>query len=178
MVQHLFEMARKEWGWDLTRLDNEIEELNELMKGQDTAEIARKRFMRDGPLKESARIAGEIDASQTKLSTRQRDLAIISKMLDGLPQARVAKSSRLVKLASELERVYSRSIDQLRNDLKSSVETLASQAFRKLTPQTQYSGLRINGNYGLTNADRTCPSHRAQPVRLHIRQERQGGLLQ
>jgi hypothetical protein len=27
---------------------------------------------------------------------------------------------------------------------------LASQAFRKLTTQSQYSGLRINGNYGLT----------------------------
>jgi DNA sulfur modification protein DndD len=138
---------------ELTRLDNQIEELNELIKGQDTAEIARKRFMRDGLIKEAARIAGEIHASQQKVIVFQRELAMISKVLEGLPKARAAKSSRLVKLASALEKVYARSIDQLRDDLKATVEVLASQAFRKLTTQSQYSGLRINGNYGLTILD-------------------------
>lgn len=138
---------------ELTRLDNQIEELNELIKGQDTAEIARKRFKRDGLIKESARITGEISMSQDKLTGYQRELAMISKILENLPKARTAKSSRLVKLTSALEKVYSRSIDQLRDDLKATVEMLASQAFRKLTTQNQYSGLRINGNYGLTILD-------------------------
>lgn len=144
---------------ELTKLDNQIEELNELIKGQDTAEIARKRFMRDGLLKEATRIVEEINASQEKLTGYQRELAMISRILDGLPKARAAKSSRLVKLASALEKVYARSIDQLRDDLKATVESLASQAFRKLTTQSQYSGLRINGNYGLTILD-----ERAQEV--------------
>jgi hypothetical protein len=43
---------------------------------------------------------------------------MISKILENLPKARTAKSSRLVKLASALEKVYSRSIDQLRDDLR------------------------------------------------------------
>ncbi|MBW5811525.1 AAA family ATPase [Yersinia kristensenii] len=144
---------------ELTQLDNQIDALNDLIKGQDTAEIARKRFKRDGLLKESARITGEINMSQNKLTGCQRELAMISKILENLPKARTAKSSRLVKLASALEKVYSRSIDQLRDDLKSTVEMLASQAFRKLTTQSQYSGLRINGNYGLTILD-----ERAQEV--------------
>lgn len=144
---------------ELTQLDNQIDELNDLIKGQDTAEIARKRFKRDGLLKEAARIAGEISMSQDKLTVCQRELAMISKILENLPKARTVKSSRLVKLASALEKVYSRSIDQLRDDLKTTVETLASQAFRKLTTQSQYSGLRINGNYGLTILD-----ERAQEV--------------
>jgi DNA sulfur modification protein DndD len=138
---------------ELTTLDNQIEELNELIKGQDTAEISRKRFMRDGLIKQAAHIAGEINSSQVKLIGHQRDLAVISKILEGLPTARAAKSSRLVNLAAALERVYGRSIDQLRDDLKTTVEMLASRAFRKLTTQSQYSGLRINGNYGLTILD-------------------------
>ena len=84
---------------------------------------------------------------------------MISKILEGLPKARAAKSSRLVKLAVALEKIYARSIDQLRDDLKATVEVLASQAFRKLTTQSQYSGLRINANYGLTILD-----ERAQEV--------------
>jgi DNA sulfur modification protein DndD len=138
---------------ELTKLDNQIEELNELIKGQDTAEIARKRFMRDGLIKEGARITGEILSSQEKHTGFQRELAMISKILEGLPKARSAKSSRLVKIASALEKVYAKSIDQLRDDLKATVEVLASQAFRKLTTQSQYSGLRINSNYGLTILD-------------------------
>ncbi|HDT4041334.1 TPA: AAA family ATPase [Enterobacter kobei] len=147
---------------ELTKLDNQIDELNELIEGQDTAEIARKRFKRDGLIKESARITGEINMSQEKLTGFQRDLAVISKILENLPKARSAKSSRLVKLASALEKVYSRSIDQLRDDLKATVEMLASEAFRKLTTQSQYSGLRINGNYGLTILDERA---REVPIR-------------
>jgi DNA sulfur modification protein DndD len=138
---------------ELTKLDNQIEELEELIKGQDTAEIARKRFMRDGLIKEAARIAGEIAASHEKHTGFQRELAMISKILEGLPKARAAKSTRLVKIASALEKVYAKSIDQLRDDLKATVEKLASKAFRKLTTQSQYSGLRINSNYGLTILD-------------------------
>ena len=144
---------------EITKLDNEIDDLKEMIKGQDTAEIARKRFMRDGLMKEATRISGEIKGSQEKLTGFQRELTMISKILEGLPKARTAKSSKLVKLASSLEKVYARSIDQLRDDLKSTVETLASQAFRKLTTQRQYSGLRINSNYGLTILD-----ERAQEV--------------
>lgn len=138
---------------ELTKLDNQIEELNESIKGQDTAEIARKRFMRDGLIKEAARITSEIASSQEKHTGFQRELAMISKILEGLPKARAAKSSRLVKIASALEKVYAKSIDQLRDDLKATVEVLASQAFRRLTTQSQYSGLRINSNYGLTILD-------------------------
>lgn len=138
---------------ELNKLDNQIEDINELIKGQDTAEISRKRSMRDGLIKEAERIAGEIKSSQGKLTASQRELAMISKTLEGMPLARAAKSSRLVNIASSLEKIYARSIDQLRDDLKATVESLASQAFRKLTTQSQYSGLRINNNYGLTILD-------------------------
>jgi DNA sulfur modification protein DndD len=147
---------------ELTKLDNKIEELSEEIKGQDTAEFARKRNLRDGLLKEEARVDGEIKASRAKQAEFQQQLAMISKILEGYPKARAAKSSRLIHLAASLEKVYRRSVDQLRDDLKATVEARASQTFRKLTTQSQYSGLRINDNYGLTILDE---HHQEVPIR-------------
>ena len=138
---------------ELTGLDNQIDELEELIKDQDTAEDARKRNMRDSCLKEAGRIGQDIETSEKELASLQNELNMISKVLENMPKARAAKSSRLVSLATALERVYARSIDRLRDDLKIKVESLASETFRKLTTQSEYSGLRINSNYGLTILD-------------------------
>jgi DNA sulfur modification protein DndD len=136
-----------------TKYDNEIETLTDIIKGQDTAEISRKRALRDSLLKEETRIEEDIKKSQSSIEKDRNDLAIISRALENNPQARTARSSKVVNLSSALERVYTRSIDRLREDLKTKVESLASDAFKKLTTQTKYSGLRINSNYGLTILD-------------------------
>jgi len=136
-----------------TKYDNEIELLTDLIKGQDTAEISRKRSLRDSLLKEETRIEEDIKRSQTAIDKDRNDLAIISRALENNPQARTARSSKVVNISAALERVYTRSIDRLREDLKTKVETLASDAFKKLTTQSKYSGLRINSNYGLTILD-------------------------
>ncbi len=136
-----------------TKFGNEKEKLIDLIKGQDTAEIARQRNKRDGLIREATRISEDIKTNQIKLDKHTKELAMISKVLEGMPTARAAKSSQLVKLATSLEKVYARSIDRLRDDLKASVERLASVAFKKLTTQEKYSGLRINSNYGLTILD-------------------------
>jgi DNA sulfur modification protein DndD len=136
-----------------TQIGNEIEKLNDIVQGQDTAEIARQRAKRDGLIREATRISGDIKTAQANLDKHQKDLAMISKVLQGMPTARAQKSTQLVNIASVLEKIYARSIDRLRNDLKLSVERLASAAFKKLTTQGLYSGLRINSNYGLTILD-------------------------
>lgn len=136
-----------------TKLDNEVERLYDQIKGQDTAEIARKRSLRDGLLKEEGRIEQHIRGSKAIMDKADKDLSMISKVLENIPSARAAKSSQIVKIASELERVYGRSIDRLRDDLKLRVEKLASDAFKSMTTQSKYSGLKINNNYGLTILD-------------------------
>lgn len=138
---------------ELTKVENEIEKLTDQIKGQDTAEIARKRALRDGLLKEEGRIDRDIKNAQSKLDGAKRDLAMIARALENIPAARSAKSSQLVRVYGNLERLFSKSIDRLRDDLKRRVETLATEAFRRLTTQVHYSGLRINSNYGLTILD-------------------------
>lgn len=136
-----------------TKLDNETEKLRDQIKGQDTLEIARKRTLRDGLIKEEGRIDQHIRTNQSKMDKANNDLAMISKALESIPTARAARSSRVVKIASELEQIYGRSIDKLREALKARVEGLASDAFKSMTTQGKYSGLKINNNYGLAILD-------------------------
>jgi len=136
-----------------TKLDNEIERLHDQIKGQDTAEIARKRALRDGLIKIEGATEQSIRASRAKLDKNNKELQMIAKALEGIPTARAAKSTQIVKIAGELERIYGRSIDQLRDDLKTRVEQFASDAFKALSTQSKYSGLKINNNYGLAILD-------------------------
>lgn len=138
---------------ELTRVENEIEKLNDQIRGHDTAEIARKRALRDGLLKEEGKIERDIKDTQTKLEAAKRDLAMIARALENVPEARATRSSQMVRLYGGLERIFARSVDRLRDDLKSRVESLATEAFKRLTTQKRYSGLRINSNYGLMILD-------------------------
>lgn len=136
-----------------TKLDNEIERLHDLIKGQDTAEIARKRALRDGLIKNEGSTEQNIRSGRAKLDKNNKELSMIAKALENIPTARAAKSTQIVKIAGELDRLYARSIDRLRENLKTRVEQFASDAFKSLSTQSKYSGLKINNNYGLAILD-------------------------
>ncbi|MBK6786998.1 MAG: AAA family ATPase [Betaproteobacteria bacterium] len=138
---------------ELTRVENEIEKLTDQIRGHDTAEIARKRALRDGLLKEEGKIERDMKDTQSKLDAAKRDLAMIARALENVPEARATRSSQMVRLYGGLERIFARSVDRLRDDLKARVESLATEAFKRLTTQKRYSGLRINSNYGLMILD-------------------------
>lgn len=53
----------------------------------------------------------------------------------------------------ELVRVFTQSIERLRDNLRSKVEERATDTFKRLTTQAKYRGLEINVNYGLTIID-------------------------
>ena len=53
-----------------------------------------------------------------------------------------------------LEQIFSKSIDTLRDRLRSKVAQEATSVFKQLTTEDTYIGLRINANYGLTILDR------------------------
>ena len=137
----------------LTKIENEVEKLQDSIKGHDTAEIARNRSRRDELVKEEARLEKDIKEARYRLDREQKDLAMLSRALEAFPAARSARSSQLVKLSSLIEEIFSKSIDHLRDDMKIRVESLASNAFRTLSTQKKYAGLKINNNYGLSIID-------------------------
>ena len=138
---------------DLTKIENTIEAIHEEIKGYDTADIAYKRSLRDSLLKEEARLERDLEATQKKLEEAKRELAMIARTLGSIPAGRANKSTNLVKASTDLEKLFSESIEQLRQNLRETVATKATESFRKLTTQQSYSGLEINDNYGLTILD-------------------------
>jgi DNA sulfur modification protein DndD len=135
------------------RAENDIERYEEEIAGADTAEMSRKRGVRDQKLKEEGRLGGSIKAVKVDIQKANEDLAVTRKAIEGLASARSQSSTTKVTIAANLEKVFSTSVEALRDKLRQKVETLASDSFLKMTTQKAYQGLAINNNYGLSIKD-------------------------
>jgi DNA sulfur modification protein DndD len=137
----------------LTRVDNESEALRDEIKGYDTAEIARKRSIRDEKVKEETRLQGEINARREEIRKIKEELAVNQRTIEGLSQNRSQRSTIKAQLCSQLEKTFNQSIERLRDRLRQAVQDRANEAFRELITQKSYRGLEINKNYGLSIVD-------------------------
>lgn len=147
------DIEMRKLGVDLTKVENEAETLSDEIKGFDTGEIARKRALRDGLLREEGELDKDIRDVQKRIDEAKKELAIIAKALQNLPQARASRSTAMVQICTAIERVFSESIERLRDDLRHHVEERATESFKNLTTQKAYQRLEINSNYGLTIID-------------------------
>lgn len=138
---------------ELTRLENEIVRLEDEIKGYDTAEIARKRSLRDSKVQEEGRLQKDILDRRRDLEKLKNDLSVAQKTIEGLSQARSQHSFIRAKVYTDLEAVFSLSIERLRDRLRKTVETRATEAFHEMTTQKAYKGLEINKSYGLSIVD-------------------------
>ena len=137
----------------LTQIENDIEKLRDEIAGYDTAEIARKRVLLTEKTREEGRLQGDIKDQNVERKKLVDELAVSQKAIEGLTKDRTQRSTVKVSLCSDLERVFSQSIEQLRDKLRKRVEELANDAFRHMTTQKSYRGLEINNNYGLQIVD-------------------------
>lgn len=138
----------------MTEIDNEMEELGRQLKSHDTAELARKRSLRDGYVKQLGSLEDNIKNRRSAIDENEKKQDQLSRIIELNADAKEQKSSKLVHAYTELKKVFSESIDALRDNLRGSVEDLATEAFSKLTTEPTYKGLSINENYGLTIVDR------------------------
>lgn len=137
----------------LTQIENDIEKFRDEITGYDTAEIARKRVLQNEKIREEGRLQGDIQDQNAERKKLIDELAVSQKAIEGLTKDRTQRSTIKVSLCSDLERVFSQSIEQLRDKLRKRVEELANDAFKQMTTQKSYRGLEINDNYGLQIVD-------------------------
>lgn len=137
----------------LTQVENEIVDLKVKIAGYDTAQIARKRVLRREKTKEEGRLQADIRDQNTKRKKLADQLAVSQKAIEGSTKDRLQRSTIKVTLCTNLEKVFSESIEKLRDKLRKQVETLANDAFKKMITQKSYRGLEINENYGLQIID-------------------------
>ncbi len=138
---------------ELTRIENEAAALEDEIKGYDTAEIARKRVLRDGKKQEEGSLLKDITDRKRELDKVKSDLAVTQKTIEGLSQTRSQRSTIKTKVIADLEAVFGESIERLRDRLRKTVEKRSAEAFREMTTQKSYKGLEINNSYGLSIVD-------------------------
>ena len=145
------DLARFEF--ELSKIENQIEELYEKIKGFDTDAIMKMRSRRDNLLKEETRLSVDIEDRKRKIEGADQEIKILSKRMQPDESYRGARGTQMADMCERLYASFSLSIEVLREALRQTVETEASKAFKAMSTQTAYQGLRINENYGLTILD-------------------------
>lgn len=145
------DLARFEF--DLSKIENQIEELQEEIKEFDTDAIMKMRLRRDGVLKDEARLSVDVEDRKGKIDDADKEIRILSQRMQPDESYRGARGTQMADMCEKLYASFSLSIERLREALRQSVETQASKAFKAMSTQTAYQGLRINDNYGLTILD-------------------------
>lgn len=138
---------------ELIRLDNEAERLRDEIHGYDTADISRKRALRDEKVKEEGRLQQDVSIQKKEIEKIKGELAVAQKTIEGMSGTRSLRSTTKARVCEDLETVFNQSIERLRDRLRETVQTRANDAFHKMTTQRSYRGLEINNNYGLSIID-------------------------
>lgn len=138
---------------ELQKAENEIERVEDQISGHDTADLARKRVLRDEKFKEEVRLTEAIKRKQAEIQQVKNDRLVAQKAIEGLAGARTQKSTLKVSMVAALEKIFQVSIERLRDRLRKQVEHLANEAFTNMISQKAYRGLEINDSYGLSILD-------------------------
>lgn len=146
----------------LTQYETEVENLKEQLRGHDSARVSQLQKEKEGLIRLRGKVEGDVERIEEEIEDKKAKVRQLSVLMSRNPEARKQRSSREVEIYSGLEQIFSRSIDVLRDRLRCKVADAATQAFRDLTTEETYTGLRINENYGLTILDR---NHSDVPVR-------------
>lgn len=137
----------------LIRIETKLEEIEDEIQGFDTDQIMRQREKRDRKSGQLANLSRDIDDCRREIGKTEEKLDQNATLISRNAGAQGQQSSIRVNMYQELEQVFLRGIDFLRDALKTDVAAHASAAFSELTTEKTYSGLEINENYGLSILD-------------------------
>ena len=138
----------------ITQAESEMEDLAEQLRGHDIARIAQIAKEKDGFLKVRGRLEANIESLLSTIDEKRGKVRQLSVLMTKNPDGRKQRSSREVELYSGLEKVCADSISVFREEVRDKVAEAATVAFRQLTTESTYTGLKINKNYGLAILDR------------------------
>ena len=145
-----------------TSVEEDLSDCDERLRGVDVADVARLRTKRDQLIQHLGTIDLEIRQANERQKTKEDRRDQLGKLIR---RASGASNRRLViegTLYDQLAEIFESSIAALRDQQRTEVQSLASEAFKKLTSESTYSGLKINDRYGLAILDQR---NRAVPLR-------------
>jgi len=137
----------------LIKVETTLDEVENEIRGFDTDHIMRQREKRDRLSNQLSRVTHDSDKCQRDIEENEREQDHIATLISRSVGSEGMQSSIRVKIYQDLELVFSKGIESLRDSLRETVEEYASQAFSELTTEKGFSGLEINKNYGLSIID-------------------------
>ena len=134
-------------------LNRQREEVEDRLKQHDEVAIARNRRDYDKVTKDLGMLEHRIREKEEAIAGSQLEAARHHAEISRVSGPKLDRVNREVHVYEELERLFLRGIETMRDDLRKSVENDASEIFAALTTDKSYSGLRINDYYGLVILD-------------------------
>jgi DNA sulfur modification protein DndD len=137
----------------IEELKDDIEELEERLKGVDEAGVRKRQRERDNLNKLIAQALKDIEETEEKI--QQQDAAITN-IKERLAQEHVTAdpaSELKEEVVSKLHDLYSASLARYQEQLLERVEEEASKIFGQIRSETDFARLRIRDGYGLSIVD-------------------------
>ena len=139
-------------GLEIRRHEQEAEAVRDRLKTHDRHEIAALELQFEQCVRQIVDIEGRIREASAKSGELRARLGRLQQQIAESPGADprlVAESA----LYGSLLTLFTSSVDVFRQELRRRVQGEATDVFRSITTEPQYSGLRINDTYGLTIVD-------------------------
>lgn len=141
--------------FNLSKIENNIDNLEEELKSYSMDQLHRDRQKRDSLLRSETILSNEIDQTSSFIDKTEVEIRALSTQMQPKETSRKTRTGQTIELCQKIYAVFESSIERFRSNLKESVELNASLAFKEMTTQEAYSGLKINENYGLTILDQS-----------------------
>jgi DNA sulfur modification protein DndD len=131
----------------------EIEKLEERLRDQDPEKALEYQQKRNHFTRLVEKLKLRIDGREKDLSDKERELDVATRQIAQHQVPALKTLSRQLELVKDVEGIVLESLDDLIRALRASVEAEATDIFKQITTDPEYSGLRINDQYGLTIID-------------------------
>lgn len=138
---------------EMVRLENDEADLLEQVVDTDLEKVRSNREKVGRLNRELGQTRQHIQKVEENASSLESKINALAKTIAAAPTGATAETSKRVSVTQALHDVCTNAIDILINRLREAVESAATSAFKKLTTDQSYSGLRINDQYGLNILD-------------------------
>lgn len=141
--------------FNLSKIENNIDNLEEELKSYSLDQLQRDRQKRDSLFRSETTLSNELEQTSSLIDKTEAEIRALSTQMQPKETSRKTRAGQTIELCQKIYAVFDSSIERFRSNLKESVELNASLAFKEMTTQEAYSGLKINENYGLTILDQS-----------------------
>lgn len=135
---------------DLADRELKHDEIAHRLRGHDKSDLARNRLEHTQLIEDIGVLKAKISEKEQLVADKVAEATKIRAQIKTVSGPDLNRLNREVQLYEEMIALFKRAVENLRDELRKAVERDATQIFLQLTTNSDYTSLRINGNYGLT----------------------------